>query len=200
MLKEIVIASKNRGKIKEIEAKLAGLPLQVIALSEFDVPDAEETGQTFLENAVLKAKFYAGLTNRACLADDSGLEVAALAGRPGVYSARYAGETATDAMNNAKLLDELRRKNSPDRSARYRCCLAFVDTNGEVLTADGVCDGKIISAPLGDGGFGYDPLFYLPRLGKTMAELPVEKKNELSHRGRALEIMAEKLAVYLCGQ
>lgn len=197
-MKEIVIASKNQGKVKEICKVFEALPVKVISLSAFgDVPDAVEDGATFMENALIKARFYAKATGKACLADDSGLEVDALRGAPGVYSARYAGEHAEDAQNNEKLLRELKRVQSEGSKARFRCALAFIDENGTTLTCEGCCEGTILAAPRGNGGFGYDPLFYLSVQNKSMAELRMDEKNKISHRGIALREMAEKLAGYL---
>lgn len=197
-MKEIVIASKNKGKIKEIQAAFEHVGVSVISLAEFsEIPDAVEDGKTFEENALIKAKFYAKLTGKACLADDSGLEVDALQGAPGVYSARYAGETATDAENNAKLVAELQKVNGIGSDARFRCVLAFVDTNGENILCNGSCEGRILEKERGHGGFGYDPLFYIEELKKSMAEITIEEKNQISHRGVALKVMAEKLAEYL---
>ena len=196
-MKEIVIASKNKGKIAEIEKYFADLPVKVISLAAFpDVEDAVEDGDTFEANSLIKARFYAMRTGKACLADDSGLEVAALGYAPGVYSARFAGEDATDAANNHKLLTLLKEFPEDKRAARFRCALTFLDTDGTVLACDGSCEGQIAFAPSGNGGFGYDPLFYLPHWEKTMAELSVEEKNKISHRGKALKKMAEKLAGY----
>lgn len=197
-MKEIVIASKNKGKIAEIMAAFENLEVKVISLDAFDgVPDAVEDGATFAENALIKARFYANITGKACLADDSGLEVDALGGAPGVYSARYAGEAATDAANNAKLLAELREVNGQGSHARFCCALAFVDLNGQAITCDGFCEGKILEAPSGRGGFGYDPLFYIEELAASMGQIALEEKNKISHRGVALKMMAEKLAGYL---
>lgn len=197
-MKEIVIASKNKGKIKEIQAAFEHVRVNVISLVEFpEIPDAVEDGKTFEENALIKAKFYAKLTGKACLADDSGLEVDALQGAPGVYSARYAGETATDAENNDKLIAELQKVNGIGSAARFRCVLAFVDMNGENILCSGSCEGSILEKERGNGGFGYDPLFYIEELKKSMAEIKIEEKNQISHRGVALKMMAEKLAEYL---
>ncbi len=172
----------------------ADLPVELISLAEFgDIPEPVEDGTTFAANALLKAHFYAKQTNCACLADDSGLEVDALGGAPGVYSARFAGETADDAANNAKLLRELASLGREESPARYRCVLAFVDGLQELL-ADGSCEGVIRRYPAGREGFGYDPYFYTPKLSKTMAELTLAEKNAISHRGMALRAMAEKLA------
>lgn len=197
-MKEIVIASKNAGKVAEIKAAFADLPVSVVSLADLGVvPDAVEDGATFLDNALIKARFYAKLTGKACLADDSGLEVDALGGAPGVRSARYAGESATDAENNAKLLRALAQVARGRRCARFRCALAFVDAGGEALTADGCCEGEILAAPAGDGGFGYDPLFHIKALDRSMGQITREEKNQISHRGAALREMAGKLAGYL---
>lgn len=196
-MKELVIASKNAGKVAEIAAALQHLPLKVMSLADFaQIPDAIEDGSTFMENALIKAKYYSTLTGKACLADDSGLEVDALQGAPGVYSARYAGEAASDADNNHKLLVEMAQVDSANRTARFRCVLAFVDTNATVITADGTCEGLILDAARGTEGFGYDPLFYIPVLNKTLAEISIADKNAISHRGAALKSLAAKLVGY----
>lgn len=197
-MKEIVIASKNKGKIAEIEKYFATLSVKVISLAEFpEVDEPIEDGDTFEKNSLIKASYYALHTGKACLADDSGLEVDALNYAPGVYSARFAGEHATDAENNQKLLVSLENISKNKRQARFRCALTFLDTDGTVITCDGSCEGEIAFAPSGYGGFGYDPLFYLPELNKSMAQLSMEEKNKISHRGKALKKMAEKLAGYL---
>ncbi len=197
-MKEIIVASKNKGKITEIAAVLAGLPVTVLDLDKFgDIPEVEETGDTFTANAILKARHYAFFTGKACLADDSGLEVEALSGAPGVYSARYAGEGASDEINNRKLLNALSGVAPGKRNARFRCVLAFIDTDGKIITADGVCEGVILEKPQGAGGFGYDPLFYIPELGQTLAEISVSDKNAISHRGQALRNMSVKLAEHI---
>jgi XTP/dITP diphosphohydrolase len=191
---EIVIATKNAGKVAEFAAALAELPVKVLSLTDFgEIPEAVEDGSTFAENAEKKARHYAHHTGKACLADDSGLEVDALGGAPGVYSARYAGEHATDSLNNIKLLDELMKTGSDNRSGRFRCALAFAADDGKIITADGICEGIILDKPRGNGGFGYDPLFYVPQFGKTFAELTVAEKNVISHRGLAIKNMAAKL-------
>lgn len=197
-MKEVVVATQNKGKIAEIRLALAKLPLTVLALSDFgDIPEAVEDGTSFEENAVLKAKHYAKYTGKACLADDSGLEVDALQGAPGIYSARFAGEAANDDANNQKLLAALVNVPTEQRTARFRCVLAFADTNGSVVTADGACEGRIGEEMRGSGGFGYDCLFYVPELNKTMAELSESEKNTISHRGQALVNIAIKLGGYL---
>lgn len=193
-MKEIVVATSNKGKVAEIVLTLAELPVKVLALSDFDsIPEPVEDGESFMDNALLKARYYAHHTGKACLADDSGLEVDALQGAPGIYSARYAGEFADDNANNQKLLEELAQVGSEERTARFRCALAFVDTDGSFLTTDGICPGVIGTEKIGTGGFGYDSLFFVPELGKTMAELSKNEKNSISHRGKALDSMAIKL-------
>lgn len=197
-MKEIVIATQNKGKVAEIALALSKLPIKVLSLSDFGpIPEAVEDGTSFLENALLKARHYSQYTGKACLADDSGLEVDALQGAPGIYSARFAGETASDDDNNRKLLAELLDVETKGRTARFRCVLAFVDHDETVLTTDGVCSGIITTEAQGLGGFGYDCLFYVPELKKTMAELSKTEKNAISHRGRALENMAIQLGGYL---
>lgn len=197
-MKKIVIASSNKGKIAELKAALAGLPLKVLDLSHFgQLAEPEETGKTFAENALLKAKYYAEKMHNACLADDSGLEVDALDGAPGVFSARYAGPDGGVAECNAKLLKELDNVEDASRTARFRCVLAFVDEDRSVLLADGTCEGMILRQARGQEGFGYDPLFYVPEIGKTLAEVSLAEKNLLSHRGQAVRSMVAKLADYL---
>lgn len=195
---EVVIATKNVGKVAEFAAAMVGLPVKILALTDFgDIPDAVEDGATFAANAEIKARHYASYTGKACLADDSGLEVDALGGAPGVYSARYAGEPATDEQNNCKLLDNLLRVSADKRSARFKCALAFFTPNNAVIAAEGTCEGIILDKPRGEGGFGYDPLFYVPQFGKTFAELTVAEKNCISHRGLAIKNMVSKLVGYL---
>ena len=192
-MKKLIIGSRNAGKIKEIQSVLAGLPFVVAGLPELDVPDAEETGSTFRENAIIKAKYYSQRTGEYCLADDSGLEVDALGGAPGVYSARYAGENATDADNNRKLLGALFDVPTERRTARFRSVLAMAGPDGSLLMADGVCEGVLLTEERGDGGFGYDPLFYIPEQKKTLAEMTLAEKNTVSHRGNALRRFKQKL-------
>lgn len=197
-MKEIVVATQNKGKIAEILLALAQLPIKVLTLSDFGpIPEAVENGTSFRENALLKARHYARFTGKACLADDSGLEVDALQGAPGIYSARFAGEPADDAANNQKLIAELAHTRVEERTARFRCVLAFVDTDESTQTTDGVCEGYIIEEKRGVGGFGYDCLFFVPELQKTMAELSEGEKNAISHRGQALSNMAIHLGRYL---
>lgn len=193
-MKEIVVATKNAKKITELKAALADLPVRLLSLADVaDVPDAVEDGDTFEENALKKARHYLAATGRACLADDSGLEVDALGGAPGVYSARFAGEQGNDAQNNAKLLQELAAVPDEQRTARFRCVLVFLDTDGRTLVADGACEGRIGHEARGEHGFGYDPLFRLAGGERAMAELTMTEKNAISHRGNAVRQMAVKL-------
>jgi XTP/dITP diphosphohydrolase len=184
---ELVIASRNRGKIREIEHLLAGCVGRVRSLDEFaHVPEVVEDGETFEENALKKGRAVAAATGLPALADDSGLIVDALDGRPGVRSARFSGEGATDASNNAKLLEELRGVPSERRIARFRCVAALCRPDGECRTFSGELEGVILDGPRGSGGFGYDPLFLVPEFAKTLAEIHLEIKNAASHRGKAL--------------
>ncbi len=193
-MKKIVVATKNKGKIREMMAAFDSLEVELVPLSDFgELPDAVEDGETFEENALIKARFYMEQTGCACLADDSGLEVEALDWAPGVYSARFAGYHADDKANNDKLLSELAKLGKNESKARYACVLAFVDINGKELTAKGTCNGVIRPIARGNGGFGYDPYFYISE-EKTMAELTLEEKDKISHRGSALREMAVKLA------
>ena len=192
-MQRIVVGSRNAGKIREIQAVLADLPYEIVGLPDEGVSDAEETGETFQENAVIKARYYCQHTGEYCLADDSGLEVDALQGAPGVYSARFAGAHASDSENNRKLLEELAEVPENQRTARFRSVLALVGPDGNVLLSEGVCEGIILFEPRGSGGFGYDPLFFVTGQGKTMAEMKLEEKNQISHRGNALRAFKEKL-------
>ncbi len=184
----LVLASGNRGKIREIRALLAPRGVKVLPQTAFAVPEAEETAPTFVENALIKARHAARHTGLPALADDSGLEVDALAGAPGVHSARYAGPDADDRLNNAKLLEALAEFEGEARRARFRCVLVLVrhPFDPSPLIAEGVWEGEIATDPRGEGGFGYDPLFWVPQCRCTAAELSAEEKNRLSHRGQAL--------------
>ncbi len=185
--RKIVIATRNAGKVKEIRDILADLDVTVLSLSDFPgVESPEETGSTFEENAVIKAKSAASATGMPSLADDSGLEVDALGGLPGVRSARFAGNGAGDEANNRKLLQLLKGVPAERRTARFRCAIAVCSAGGRIETTTGACDGLITFEPRGSCGFGYDPLFLVPELGRTFAEIGVDEKNRLSHRGRAL--------------
>ncbi|MBO4779570.1 MAG: RdgB/HAM1 family non-canonical purine NTP pyrophosphatase [Selenomonadaceae bacterium] len=192
-MKKIVLASKNSDKLKEMRRVLKNLPLEILSLADFaDMPDAIEDGTTFEANALIKARFFRKHTGLACLADDSGLEVDALNGLPGVYSARFAGYHANDSTNNQKLLDELKKIGVTESAAAYRCALAFVDIDGTEIVTHGKIAGTIKTVARGNGGFGYDPYFYLDA-EKTMAQLSVDEKNLISHRGAALREMVSEL-------
>ena len=189
-MKDIVIASNNAGKIREIEAILQPLGLKPVAQSVFNVPEADEPYPTFIENALTKARNAARHTGMPALADDSGICVYALQGAPGVVSARYAGEPKSDARNNLKLVDAL--KHEDDRSAYYFAVMVLVRhaDDPQPLIAEGRWAGEVIETPRGDNGFGYDPYFFLPDFGKTAAEMSAHEKNLVSHRGKALRRMA----------
>jgi len=192
---KIVLATGNAGKVRELSALLADHAIELSPQSEFGVPEAEETGLTFIENAIIKARNAAAHTHLPAIADDSGLEVDALGGAPGVYSSRFAGPGATDALNNARLLAELAGLPPGQRTARFRCLAVYLRHKNDPapIIAEGVWEGVILDAPHGANGFGYDPLFFLPACNCTSAELPPEVKNSLSHRGQALRVLAERL-------
>jgi XTP/dITP diphosphohydrolase len=185
---ELLIATGNAGKVRELSQLLAGLPLRPRLLSDFaGIPEAEETGATFAENATIKALHYSAHSGLLTLSDDSGLAVDALGGAPGVYSARYAGAQATYPERMARLLGELESAGGDERRARFVCVIAVADPSaGSVHTFEGVCEGRIAGEPRGTGGFGYDPLFIPEGHDRTFGELPAEVKHSLSHRARAL--------------
>lgn len=192
-MKKIVLASKNLDKVKEMRLALGILPVELLSLSDFaEIPDAIEDGATFEDNAIIKAKFFSEQTKLACLADDSGLEVDALGGLPGVHSARFAGYHADDNTNNQKLLEELKKIGVTESTADYQCVAVFLDTDGTQILTKGKVEGKIKTVAKGSGGFGYDPYFYLDA-NKTMAEISPAEKNNISHRGAALREMILKL-------
>jgi len=185
---EVIVATRNKGKIREIRDALKGLDLRIYGLSDFpDVPEIEEDGHSFAENALKKARFYAKYFGKLTLADDSGIEVDSLKGLPGVYSARYAGERASSQENNQKLLREIQGVPISKRGARFKCIIAMKSPEGKEAIAEGSCKGRIGFQEKGRKGFGYDPLFILRKDGKTMAELSLEEKNRVSHRGKALK-------------
>lgn len=187
----IVIATKNKGKLREFRSILAGAYDDIFSLADFDnIPNIEETGLSFRENALIKAKTTSDFLGMDAIGDDSGLVVDALSGAPGIYSARYAGDGASDDDNNEKLLSEL--KGEKNRDAKFVCCIALVLVDGTQEFFEGECYGQIIQEKRGESGFGYDPVFYVPQYGKTMAELVPEIKNRISHRG----IASEKLLSY----
>ncbi len=193
-LPSILLATHNAGKIREFQAALlqagyVGIPIEEVA----DIEEPEETGTTFAENALLKAEYYMEATGLPAMADDSGIEVDALDGAPGVYSARYAGVHGDDEANNRKLVADLAEVPAAERTGRYVCELALAFPDGRRIKSRGTCEGLIQDEPLGDGGFGYDPHFYLPTFGKTMAEITLDEKNAISHRGQALQALIQDL-------
>lgn len=194
-MQKIVLASGNRGKLAEIQSLLSPLKLTVTPQSEFAVPEADETGATFVENALLKARNAAAHTGLPALADDSGLAVDALGGAPGIYSARYAGEQANDDDNNKKLLAALDDLPEDQRGAQFHCCVVFLRSAADPtpLVCQGVWPGRILSAPRGEAGFGYDPLFWAQDQNMSAAELPKDVKNRVSHRGKAMALLMAAL-------
>jgi len=183
----LLVATRNAGKLRELQELLRGLPVLCQSLTEMGIDEEiPETGRTFLENAVLKAQGYARLAGLVTLADDSGLEVDALGGAPGVHSARWAGPAASDMDRIQVLLERLRDVPPERRGAQFRCVAAIATPDGRLYTAEGSIRGRIIDEPRGSHGFGYDPVFFIPELGRTMAELAPEVKNRVSHRARAL--------------
>ncbi len=192
---DLIVATRNKGKLLEIRKILEGVDCRIFSLADFpDLPEIEEDGETFEQNAVKKASTIAKISGLSALADDSGLAVDALGGRPGVISARYAGTGATDEMNNAKLLEEMRGVPTERRGAAFHCVIALFLSDGSCTTFSGELRGTILEAPKGSEGFGYDPLFLVEEEGLSLAELPLETKNRLSHRGKALELLKEKLS------
>ncbi|RTZ74902.1 MAG: non-canonical purine NTP pyrophosphatase [Gammaproteobacteria bacterium] len=195
MTQRIVLASNNKGKVREIGQLLAGREIEILPQSEFNIPEVEETGLTFVENAILKARNAAAHSGLPAIADDSGLEVDALRGQPGIYSARFAGPGASDADNNARLLQELANVPDERRTARFQCLMVYMrhEKDPTPIICQGTWEGRILREPQGENGFGYDPLFFVPEKGCSAAELPAEVKNVLSHRGQALRCLVEKL-------
>lgn len=192
-LEKLVIASNNQGKLREINALLAPLSIEVIPQSDFSAGEIDEPHSTFVENALAKARHASRCSRLSALADDSGICVSALNGAPGVNSARYAGEPKSDERNNLKLIEAL--KNNSDRRAYYYCVIVLVRhaDDPQPIIIDGSWYGEIIDQPRGEGGFGYDPYFFVPEFGKTSAELSAEQKNQTSHRGQALKHLVEIL-------
>lgn len=190
---KVVLATRNPGKTREVEAFFKDLGIGFVSLNDIQgIPHIPEDGETFRENALKKARLVAGFTGEVVIADDSGLEVDCLGGKPGVYSSRYAGVWATDKENNIKLLKEMEGVPWEERGASYRCAVAIVGRDLEEVV-EGECRGVIAFEAKGEGGFGYDPIFYLPEYGKTMAELDLQEKNLISHRAKALKVLRERL-------
>ncbi len=196
---KLVLASGNAGKLAELQGMLAGLPLQIVPQRELGVGDVPETGLTFVENALIKARHACQLTGLPALADDSGLIVDALDGAPGLYSARYAGSPTDDAANNAKLLDALREVPAERRSARFHAVIVLLRhaNDPQPLICEGNWEGRIIDTPRGSNGFGYNPVFLDEALGLTAAEMTPEQKNGRSHRAKALQLLLQKLSSQL---
>lgn len=192
-VQKLVIASNNPGKLREIGHLLEPLGIEVLPQSAFDIAEVDEPHCTFIENALAKARHASKCSGLPALADDSGICVNALHGEPGIHSARYAGEPKSDERNNQKLVEALTSQS--DRNAHYYCVMVLVRHAGDPqpIIADGAWHGEIILQPRGSGGFGYDPYFYLPQLGRTSAELPLEQKNRISHRGQALARLVEMI-------
>ncbi len=197
MIKEkIVLESGNLNKVREINALLSNTLYEIIPQSKFNIIEADEIGTTFLENALIKARNAAEHTNYPVIADDSGIEVDALGGEPGVFSARYAGPNASDKDNLNKLIKNIKGLDPKDCQARFICSMVFLENfdEKEPIIVEGVWEGYVVTNPCGKNGFGYDPIFYIPSLGCTSAELSDNKKNELSHRGKALRLLVKKMA------
>jgi len=188
----IVLATTNKGKTREFKELLKDFPIEIKDLSDFGpIPEVIEDGETFDDNAYKKASFTAKILGYPAMADDSGLCVEALDGAPGVYSARYAGENATDAQNVDKLLDTL--KDEENRKAAFECVISIAVPTGAALTYEGRCEGVLTREPLGDNGFGYDPLFFFPEFNKTFAQLSIAEKGDISHRGKALKEVSREM-------
>lgn len=194
-MKKVVLATGNAGKVRELASLLADFGLDVVAQTELGVSSAEETGLTFIENAILKARHAAQVTGLPAIADDSGLAVNALGGAPGIYSARYAGEEASDQQNLEKLLEALKDVPDGQRQAQFHCVLVYMRhaEDPTPLVFHGSWDGIITHTPAGVGGFGYDPIFYVPDEGKTASQLTREEKSAISHRGQALKLLLEAM-------
>lgn len=194
-LSKIVLASNNAGKAREITEILSAYGISVIPQSDFGVPEIPETGLTFVENALLKARNACHHTGLPALADDSGIEIDALKGAPGIYSARFAGEGATDEINLQKALTELKDVPEEQRGARFQCLMVLLEHENDPtpIMCQGTWEGRILTQPQGDNGFGYDPIFYVPEHQCSSAQLTPEQKNVLSHRGKALKLLAQQI-------
>ena len=192
---KLLVATHNRGKLANFADMLDDLSIEWLSLDDVGVlQDVEETGSTFRENSVLKARAYARETGLLTLADDSGLEVDALDGAPGVYTARYGGVGLTAVQRYQKLLADIKNIPDPQRTARFRCVIVLAGPDGTILgESEGVCEGRIAQAPAGENGFGYDPVFYLPQFNQTMAQSPAAQKHQISHRGRAVQAILPRL-------
>lgn len=197
-MNRILFATTNEGKMREIRMIMAGTDVEIVSLKDAGLKvDVVEDGTTFTENAIIKAKALRPYTDAIILADDSGLEIDYINKEPGIYSARYMGEDTSYDVKNANLISRLAEAKDEERSARFVCAIAALLPNGEVLTVRETMEGRIAYEPAGENGFGYDPIFYLPEYGMTSAELSPEEKNKISHRGKALRAMGEKLKPYL---
>ena len=192
---KIVLASGNAGKVREINKLFAGCGIEVVPQSDFNVPEIAETGTTFVENAIIKARHAAKLSGLPAIADDSGIEVDALNGAPGIYSARFAGEGSSDEENLLKLLNELKSVPEEQRSARFQCLMVYMRhaEDPTPIICQGTWEGRILTAPQGENGFGYDPVFFVPEQQCSSAELDAATKNSLSHRGKALQQLIAQL-------
>ena len=193
-MKKMVLATLNAGKARELNAMLADLGVEIVSQGALGIPAVDETGGSFAENAVLKARHAARASGLPAVADDSGLEVDALGGAPGIYSARYAGPKASDEDNLEKLLKDLKGLSEEKRGARFRCAIAYLPSaDAAPKLFEAAWEGRILDAPRGSNGFGYDPVFFVPEKGRASAELPPEVKNKLSHRGKAFALLADYL-------
>ena len=194
-MKKIVLASGNAGKVRELNHMLAGFEVEIVPQTQFKIAEAIEDGLSFVENAIIKARHAAKLTGLPAIADDSGIEVDALNHAPGLYSARYSGEGANDQKNNDKMLRELTGVPEAKRTARYQCVLVFMrDGNDPMpMIAQGSLEGRILESPHGTGGFGYDPIFWLPDHGCAAAEITLDEKNKISHRAKAMQVLLQQL-------
>lgn len=196
--RNVLLATRNKGKVREIRKLLKDLGVRIQSLHDLpEAPGVIEDGSSFGENALKKARFYAALSRMLTISDDSGVEVEALKGQPGVYSARYAGEGSSDRENNQKLLKEMEGIPASRRGAWFRCTIAVVSPEGKEVVSEGSCKGKIGFKERGKKGFGYDPLFILPQYGKTMAQFTLEEKNKISHRGKALRKLRSIIRSFL---
>jgi len=193
--KRIVLASNNAGKVREINQLLENSGIEVLPQAQFDIEDAVEDGLTFVENAIIKARHAAKLSGLPAIADDSGIEVDALNGAPGIYSARFAGEGSSDEENLLKLLNDLKSVPEEQRSARFQCLMVYMRHAGDPtpIICQGTWEGRILKTPQGENGFGYDPVFFVPEQGCSSAELDAVTKNSLSHRGKALQQLVKRL-------